>query len=266
MTYATNPQRPSKDGVVHVGNSTHLIVLEGVHVLTDPWLKDPADKVLNHRVPPAPLPTDIDVLLLTHEHEDHFDEAALALINKSCAVVVPVWLAERTRALGFTDVRAVRPGDVLADVRGLAVEVARARHDVDEVVYRFTCNGRRVFFGGDTLPTTEIDSLAQKDTADTAPISGGGKSSGADFCILPADGGALMGTRHVMNVDEAVAMAQRFGVDQAGKGALLTHHEFELTSSLWRLILDVKPVDTARLPAWFQAPVPGQHIKFPWQS
>ena len=252
VKYATRPERFDTDGVLHVGNSTHLIVLGGVHVLTDPWLKDPADKILQHRVAPAALPVDVDVVLITHDHEDHFDPVALALVDKRAVVVVPTWLQARTRALGFKDVRPVKHGDVVKDVVGLTVEVVRALHDVDEVVYRFAGSERRVFFGGDTLPTPEIAALA--------------KDGGCDFAFLPADAGALMGTRRVMNVDEALAMGIAFGVDQAGKGCMLSHHEFELTSSVWSLIVDVKPVDTSKLPPWFSAPTPGQQFSFPWSS
>ena len=251
MVFATRPARFDDDGVFHVGNSTHLIVLGGVHVLTDPWIKDPADKILKHRVPPVALPIDVDVVLLTHEHEDHFDPAALALVHKNAIVVVPIWLEARTRALGFTDVRGVVAGDVLQDVGGLQVRVVRALHDIDEVVYLFSKDGRSVFFGGDSLPTAEIAALS---------------TSGCDFAILPADAGALLGTRRVMNVDEAVALAMAFGVNRADRGCMLSHHEFEVTSSVWKLIVDVEPVDSSKLPPWFVAPTPGQHLSFPWSS
>lgn len=261
MKYATKSERLARDGVVHIGNSTHLIVLNGVHVLTDPWLRDPADKVLQHRVPPAALPTDVDIVLITHEHEDHFDPTALALIDKKATIIVPAWMEARAKEQGFAKVVVVKAGDVV-DVDsgsgvdgGLRFEVVKALHDIDEVAYRFggTAEGaKRVFFGGDTLPNPEIASMAKK--------------GGADFCFLPADAGALLGKRYVSNVEEAVAMAKDFGVDAAGKGAMLTHHEFELTSALWSVILDVKPVDTSKLPAWFTAPVPGTHLLFPWQS
>lgn len=257
IPYATKSTRLERDGVVHIGNSTHLIVLNGVHVLTDPWLKDPADKVLQHRVKPAPLPVDVDIVLITHEHEDHFDPTALALVNKRATIIAPTWMEARAKEQGFANVVVVKAGDAV-DVGGLRFEVVKALHDVDEVAYRFGGTGegaKRVFFGGDTLPNPEIDAMA----ADP-------KTGGADFCFLPADAGALMGKRYVSNVEEAVAIGQRFGVDQAGKGAMLTHHEFELTSGLWSVILDVKPVDTSKLPAWFTAPVPGDHLLFPWMS
>ena len=35
-----------EEGLHHVGNSTHFIVLEGVAILTDPWVSEPADHIL----------------------------------------------------------------------------------------------------------------------------------------------------------------------------------------------------------------------------
>ena len=72
-----------------MGNSTHWIVLEGVAILTDPWVSEPADCILSHRYEPRPLPTRPDVVLITHEHGDHFDLAALRLLDRGAAVVVP---------------------------------------------------------------------------------------------------------------------------------------------------------------------------------
>ncbi len=244
-------EREPRDGVVHIGNSTHLIVLDGLHILTDPWVRDPADAVLLHRVPAAPLPIHPDVVLVTHEHEDHFDEAALALVDKGATVVLPSWLEARARALGFTDVRGMNPGDVAADVRGLKLEAVRALHDVDEVAFRFERAGRAVFFGGDTLPTREILELAIR-----APV---------DLAVLPGDGGALLGERWVMSPAEAVRMAEEFSVRAPGRGALLTHHECSV-SFPWGAIVDVKPPNPADFPPWFHIPVPGERVPFPWST
>ena len=247
----TRIERERDDGVFHIGNSTHLVVIDGLHILTDPWLRDPADGVLLHRVPPAPLPTHPDVVLITHEHEDHFDVTALALVDKRATVVVPVWLEARTKALGFTDVRTSKAGAVLADVRGLKIEAVEALHDVIEVCYRVQMGDRSFFFGGDTLPTTQIEALAAR-----APV---------DLAILPADGGALLGKRYVMNPEEAIAMAERFGVRAANKGALLTHHECSVAFP-WGAIVDVKPPVLSDFPPWFKVPVPGARTPFPWAT
>ena len=250
---AVTSARATSDGVVHIGNSTHLIVLDGVHVLTDPWVRDPAEGILRHSVPPAPLPIKVDCVLVTHEHEDHFDLAALALIDKRAVLVVPAWLQARARPLGFAKLLAVQAGDVIEDVVGLKLTVVQAKHDVDELAYRFERAGRSVFFGGDTLPTPQIAALAAQ-----APV---------DFAILPGTGGSLMGTRYVMDAPEAIAMAQAFGVDQHKRGALLTHHEFVVSPQFpWAMIIDLPPLDARAFPAWFRVPTPGEQLPFPWMS
>lgn len=250
---SVDTSRERSDGVVHIGNSTHLIVLDGVHVLTDPWVRDPAEGILRHSVAPAPLPSQVDVVLITHEHEDHFDPTALAMIDKRAVLVVPSWLAARARPLGFAQVVSVKAGDVLDDVAGVRIDVVQARHDVDELVYRFERAGKSVFFGGDTLPTVQIEALAAR-----APV---------DLAILPGNGGSLLGTRYVMDAPEAIAMARALGVNAAHKGALLTHHEYVVSPAFpWALIVDVPPPDVAAFPDWFRIPTPGQRVPFPWLS
>lgn len=251
---ATTQERATSDGVVHIGNSTHLIVLDGVHVLTDPWVRDPAEGILRHSVPPAPLPARVDVVLVTHEHEDHFDTTALAMLDKRATLVVPTWLEARAKPLGFAKLHTVRASDVLIDVHGLRVDVVQAKHDVDELAYRIERAGKSVFFGGDTLPTVQIEALAAR-----APV---------DFAILPGNGGALLGTRYVMDAPEAIAMARSFGVaSDARKGAMLSHHEYVVSPTFpWALIVDVPPPDVGAFPPWFRVPSPGVHISFPWMT
>jgi L-ascorbate metabolism protein UlaG (beta-lactamase superfamily) len=251
---AVTRERAATDGVVHIGNSTHLVVLDGVHVLTDPWVRDPAEGILRHTVVPAPLPTHVDVVLITHEHEDHFDPVALAKLDKRATLVVPSWLEERAKPLGFAKLYAVRAGDVLNDVHGMRVDVVQAMHDVDELAFRFERSGRSVFFGGDTLPTLQIEALAAR-----APV---------DFAILPGNGGSLLGTRYVMDAPEAIAMARAFGVAaDARRGAMLSHHEYVVSPQFpWALIVDVPAPDLVAFPPWFRVPSPGARISFPWMN
>src|SRR6185503_8825472 len=98
---------------------------------------EPADRILEHTHEPRPLPTGPDVVLITHRHGDHFDLPALATVDRTAAVVVAAGeMADALRDLGFAEVHGVQPGDLLPDVRGLAVEVVRGRHSVPEVCYR----------------------------------------------------------------------------------------------------------------------------------
>lgn len=249
-----SPPRPApelrREGLHHIGNSTHWIVLEGVAILTDPWVAEPADGVLLHRRPPQPLPTDPDVVLVSHGHGDHFDPAALALLRRDATLLLPAGeLCQRAAALGFRDVRGVSPGEHLAHVRGLSVDVVRGLHSVPEVCYRVERNGRAFFFGGDTMLTPEIEALA---AAKPVPLA-----------ILPAERSTLLGRRFVMVPREAVALAQRFRAQRA----VLTHHEQRLVDRWYvRLILRIPTLEGAELPDWFQVPAPGDFIAFPWDG
>jgi L-ascorbate metabolism protein UlaG (beta-lactamase superfamily) len=237
-----------QEGLHHVGNSTHWIVLEGVAILTDPWVSEPADGVLAHSYVPRPLPTRPDVVLISHGHGDHFDLAALRLLDRGAEVVVPEGeMAQAARALGFARVHGVRPGDVLSDVRGLSVEVVRGRHSVPEVCYRVERRGRAFFFGGDTMVTPEIEALAA-----ARPVP---------FAILPGERSRLLWRRYVMTPEEAVGLAQRLGATRA----VLTHHE-QVVSRRWPLgwMVHIPPIGQSDFPAWFVVPRPGDFVPFPW--
>jgi L-ascorbate metabolism protein UlaG (beta-lactamase superfamily) len=237
------------DGFYHVGNSTHLLVLGGVRVLTDPWLSEPADHVLGHRLAPAPLPDDPDLVLITHAHEDHFDPTALARIDRGAIVVCPASEAKAVRALGFAAVHGVSAGDQLRVCEAIEIEVVRGRHSVPELCYRLSSGSHAVFFGGDTMRSAEIDELAR-----TKPTR---------FVVLPGEHSALLGRRYVMTPTEAVALARLFRADVA----VLTHHETQVIRR-WPFgwMVRIAPPDPVELPAWFKIPVPGQFIPFPWQD
>jgi L-ascorbate metabolism protein UlaG (beta-lactamase superfamily) len=238
----------NREGFHHVGNSTHWIVLEGVHILTDPWVTEPADHILAHTHPPRPLPTRPDVVLITHRHGDHFDLPALSTVDRAAAVVVAAGeMAEALSDLGFAEVHGVEPGDVLPDVRGLAVEVVRGRHSVPEVCFRVERHGRAFFFGGDTMVTPEIEAMAA-----ARPVP---------FAILPGERSTLLGRRFVMTPEEAVSLARRLGAARA----VLTHHE-QFVARRWPYgwMVSIPPVGQLDFPEWFLVPRPGDFVAFPW--
>jgi L-ascorbate metabolism protein UlaG (beta-lactamase superfamily) len=238
-----------REGLHHIGNSTHWIVLEGVAILTDPWIKEPADGVVAHRLPPAAFPADPDVVLISHSHGDHFDPIALAQIDTAAVVVLPEGLAARAAAIGFADVRAVRPGQRLEDVHGLAIDVVKGRHTVPEVCYRVERRGRAFFFAGDTMLTPEIEELAVQ-----KPVA---------FAVLPGERSSLLGMRFVMTPAEAVGLARRLGAARA----VLTHHEQKVVR-FWPVGWAVRvPVpDRGEFPDWFKVPAPGEFVAFPWEA
>ena len=76
--------------VRYIGHATVLLELDGVRILTDPFLRDRLGPLERHG--PLPDPTAIgpvDVVLISHGHPDHFDRRSLAGLEGRPTVVVP---------------------------------------------------------------------------------------------------------------------------------------------------------------------------------
>ncbi len=182
-------------GVLHLGQSTHVMQLGGVRVLTDPWFFDPAFGALRH---PAPLPIApqtlgaIDVIVISHDHPDHADRKALDRLDKNALVVVGAKsLVTPLRALGYTQVEHV-PRDREATLGALKITGVQAVHDVPETGYVLTAGDASIYFAGDTSADALFEAVAERWKLSLA--------------ILPIDGTRLRGeARLVMNPDEAAA-------------------------------------------------------------
>jgi L-ascorbate metabolism protein UlaG (beta-lactamase superfamily) len=103
--------------VVFVGHACHLVEIDGLRILTDPWLTDPIFGAAVEHDPPLAFRLQdlgrIDAIALTHGHLDHFNAPTLAqLADKSIPVVHPpirfTELDENLRRLGFTNLHARR--------------------------------------------------------------------------------------------------------------------------------------------------------------
>jgi L-ascorbate metabolism protein UlaG (beta-lactamase superfamily) len=237
------------EGFHHVGHSTHLLALEGLKILTDPWITEPADRCLWHDPAPAPLPTDVDLVLITHAHGDHFDPGALSRIDRGATVIVPEQrLAEAIRELRFARVLApVDDGPLLFGP--VKVRAPEGRHLVPERVFHVEGARGAVFFGGDTERTPQLDAFAADHPA--------------AFAILPAERSTILGRRSVMPPEDARAVADRLRATRC----VLTHHESRASRRHplgWLVKIDVARDD--ELDARFVRPRPGDFVAFPWND
>ncbi|CAN7762033.1 MBL fold metallo-hydrolase [Paenibacillus sp. LjRoot153] len=84
--------------IQHIRNATSVLTINGKKILIDPMLSDvgelppvPFTRTLR-RNPLTPLPVplhffeNMDAILLTHRHFDHFDKKALSFLNKSIPI------------------------------------------------------------------------------------------------------------------------------------------------------------------------------------
>ncbi|MCA9633295.1 MAG: MBL fold metallo-hydrolase [Myxococcales bacterium] len=166
-----------KNGLLHLAHSTHLIVLDGKRILTDPWFFDPAFGSLDHAVLPpvqAEKVGKLDAILVSHDHPDHADPMALDRLDKSATVFVGLKeLETKLRLLGFKTV--VRIGEWEQGKLGdLEIAATPALHDSPEVGFVLSGEQTSVYFGGDTTLIDDHHRIGEQ----FAPI----------VSILPVDG------------------------------------------------------------------------------
>jgi N-acyl-phosphatidylethanolamine-hydrolysing phospholipase D len=154
--------------VTWVGHSTLLVQLDGVNLLTDPtWSLrlGPWSGTVGVRrfTPPGiafgDLPP-IDVVLISHDHYDHLDEATVRRLARAFnpRFVVPLgikaWLADR----GITNVSELDWGQAIT-VKGLEIVCTPAQHGSGRALVDSgrrlwaswaVIGSRRFYFGGDT--------------------------------------------------------------------------------------------------------------------
>ena len=192
------PTGVARASIVHVGHSTHLLCIDGLRLLTDPWFYDPAFGALKHEIPPAVLARDVgrlDVILITHDHADHADARAMDEMDKRASVVVATnELAARMRGLGYREVLVLAPWEVHT-IEGVTITAVPGLHDIYEIGYVVQGGGTSVYFAGDSRLHPALPAIAERFQPDVS--------------ILSCDGTRLAGgDLHVMTPEDAVTAAR----------------------------------------------------------
>jgi L-ascorbate metabolism protein UlaG (beta-lactamase superfamily) len=115
-----------------------------------------------------------DVILVTHEHRDHFSPDDIAKISQSGTVVVA---PQSVAAKGGVPVTVVKPGDKIT-ANGVSIEVVPAYNpnkkfhpkNSGHVGYVVTLNGKRIYHAGDTDLIPEMTQI--KCDIALLPVSG----------------------------------------------------------------------------------------------
>lgn len=99
--------------VQHIRHATSILTINGKRILIDPMLSDagklaPVPFTRNYRrnpLTPLPVPLqvfeDMDAILLTHRHFDHWDKKAIAILNKHIPVFCQPKDQASVQAAGF---------------------------------------------------------------------------------------------------------------------------------------------------------------------
>jgi L-ascorbate metabolism protein UlaG (beta-lactamase superfamily) len=131
---------------------------------------DPVESPFLYASEPKP-----DVILITHEHQDHFDTSTLsALATPSTLFVVPPSVAEKLPANLKQNLVVVKNGE-MQTVNGVSIEAVPAYNIREDALkfhpegrdngYILSADGARVYIAGDTEGTPEMRALQNIDIA-----------------------------------------------------------------------------------------------------
>jgi L-ascorbate metabolism protein UlaG (beta-lactamase superfamily) len=166
---AASPPSPVGDRttvvVRFVGHATTVIEIGGLRVLTDPFLGDRLGPLVRHGRRPRMDDLEVDAVVISHGHPDHFDRRSLAALPGRPLVAVPRGLGEvlRRERLVRGEVAELEAGGSIR-IGGLAIRAVPARHWISPgsprarpIGYVLEA-GARVYFAGDT---GRFDDLSQ---------------------------------------------------------------------------------------------------------
>lgn len=95
--------------ITHLTSATEIIEVNGIKILTDPWLDDGIYYGSWYLYPPYTLPdstiADVDYVYVSHIHPDHFCDATMQRLNKSIPILIhryqEPFLKRRIESMGF---------------------------------------------------------------------------------------------------------------------------------------------------------------------
>ncbi|MCX7006455.1 MAG: MBL fold metallo-hydrolase [Kiritimatiellaeota bacterium] len=151
--------------ITWLGQSGYLLEGAGQRLVLDPYFSDVVERVEGLRrlvSPPCPV-ADLkpDVLLITHDHLDHFDEETVAAIMQrapSCRLIGPASVMKHAAKMGLAAARLtpLASGETLA-LSGITIAATPARHsDVAAVGLLLQVENILLWFSGDTLYAPEL--------------------------------------------------------------------------------------------------------------
>jgi len=193
---------PTDEGRVtirYIGHATVLLEVDGVRILTDPFLRDRLGPLERHGpTPDADEIGPVDVVLISHGHPDHLDRRSLEAVKGNATVVVPRRLGAMVRRWLGSEVVELRAGEN-RDVRGVQVEAVRAKHWISPGAPRaqplgfLIGGGTCVWFAGDTARYPEMIALRGRVDVALLPVATWGPHLGPGH-LGPEDAAEVVAT------------------------------------------------------------------------
>ncbi len=157
MTRSSRPGPEAPIAVTFLGHATALIEIGGARVLTDPFLRGGLGPLQRHGPLPHPPDLDVDVVLISHGHRDHFDRRSIEALPGRPTIVLPRGLGRALSGWSTGPIVEVDEGSTI-ELGGLRVGAVPARHWISPGAPRAqpigflleAAAGPRAYFAGDT--------------------------------------------------------------------------------------------------------------------
>ncbi len=174
-------------------NATAVLAFGGQRFLIDPMLdpKDARPPVANtpnqHPNPLVELPagwrelvTEVDALVVTHLHKDHFDDTAATVLDRDVPLYAQPEDTVRLESAGFRDVRPVQAQAAFGEMTLTRIgghhgtgEIGKAMAPVSGFVFEVP-NESRVYLAGDTIWCAEVEAAIRTHKPDVIVLNAGG--------------------------------------------------------------------------------------------
>lgn len=198
--------------ITMLGHATLLIEIDGKTILTDPWLTDPLYfGQLRHSGAFKPIDKlpHIDLLLVSHGHDDHFDPATLSKISKTVPVVICNAYQKNACKADFQEIYSMREVKACS-FDSLKIKALPGKHI--RGISTFLIEGKKesIFFGGDSEYSEELENALSEENPDA--------------CLMPISGGGIGLIKFHMNAKEAVRLVK----SSKAKFAIPIHYHFKV--------------------------------------
>lgn len=164
VIYSAEFLKTKEDEIVWLGHSSFYIQLNGINILTDPVFYDLTPFLRRRHALPCNIHQfkNIDYILLSHGHRDHFDEPTLKKLakqNPDCEVLCPLGFEKMLQKLGFKKIQEAAWWQQY-NIDGLDIVFLPAKHWNRRLItdYNTTLWGsfsirtkdKSIYFAGDT--------------------------------------------------------------------------------------------------------------------
>lgn len=171
--------------IIAIGHSTVLIQLDGLNIITDPVFSNHILGFNKRHVEPGipfkKLPK-INAVIISHEHDDHFDKATLRKFDKSIPIVIPEGLRHGVAKLGFKDIRGLKWWEK-TEIGGLKITATPTKHFLSHIISCIIEGSQIIYFAGDAGLSDYFKKIGEKFNIDIAMIPMGAYHPFLSFII-----------------------------------------------------------------------------------